>query len=113
MANYRFPTAEPDTTVPFALRLAQFLLQSSNQLGEYQQGLNAQTKLSQDLLDQSERSDDRKSLLAERQRTFDITERDRKDKAAADLAKRTATNKLFVDLSKMNPGAGMPPIEDP
>lgn len=73
-------TAEPNVEIPFALRLAQFLLGASDQVGLYGQNLAQQSRLAQEAIEQDERSADRKTALA--QRDFEFGQR-QQDRAAA------------------------------
>ncbi len=111
-SRYPLPTYEPDTEVPFAMRLAQFLLGASEQLGQTNQNLQQNVRQSNDYIEQMDRSEDRQSLIAERARQADIASRDRATAAEAKGKSRATTNKLFQDLAAQQK-VPFPAVEDP
>ena len=111
-SRYPLPTYEPDTEVPFAMRLAQFLLGASEQLGQTNQNLAQQSRMGQETIEQMDRSDDRKSAIAERQRQANMASADRQAKLDRDAETARTTNKLFADLGKTK-GYDFPVVDNP
>jgi hypothetical protein len=87
---------DPNFEYPLAYRLAQFLLDSSGQVNQYDQGLRQQSAGAADILESQGRQDIAKDELARRKRA----DADAAGEAALKANRRTASSNLIKALGK-------------
>jgi hypothetical protein len=90
------PTFDPDIQLPFSLRLAQFLLQASDQLGQYGQGMQKQSAGAADILAQQDVLGERRREAALKAQDRLQQDQERQAKAAQETRRRRAAGALFA-----------------